>query len=47
MGTVCASIVMHVENISEEKIPALEIPTGVPIIYAFDKDMNLIDKKFL
>ena len=38
---------MHLENISEKEIPNVEIPTGVPIVYTFDKDMNIIDKKFL
>jgi len=46
-GNSLRSIVMYVENISEEKIPSMEIPTGIPIVYTFDKNMNLIDKKLL
>jgi len=46
-GNSLRSIVMYVENISEEKIPSVEIPTGVPIVYTFDKLMKLIDKKLL
>jgi 2,3-bisphosphoglycerate-dependent phosphoglycerate mutase len=46
-GNSLRSIVMYVENISEEKIPTVEIPTGVPIVYNFDENMDLIDKKFL
>ena len=46
-GNSLRSIVMYIENISEEKIPTVEIPTGVPIVYTFDKNMNLVDKKFL
>jgi len=46
-GNSLRSIVMYVENISEKEIPNVEIPTGVPIIYTFDKKMILLDKKLL
>jgi len=46
-GNSLRSIVMFVENISEEEIPNVEIPTGVPIVYTFDDKMNLVDKKLI
>ena len=46
-GNSLRAITMHVEKISEKDIPNVEIPTGVPIVYAFDKDMNLTNKQFL
>lgn len=46
-GNSLRAITMHVENISEQEIPNIEIPTGVPIVYSFDEKMNLVDKKFL
>jgi len=46
-GNSLRAITMHVEKISEREIPNVEIPTGVPIVYTFDKNMNLIDKKLL
>ena len=46
-GNSLRSIVMYVENVSKEEIPNLEIPTGVPIVYTFDKKMILLDKKLL
>ena len=46
-GNSLRAITMHLENISEKDIPNVEIPTGVPIVYTFDKNMNLLDKKFL
>lgn len=46
-GNSLRAITMHVENISEQEIPNVEIPTGVPIVYSFDGNMNLIDKKLL
>ena len=38
---------MYTEDISEEKIPHVEIPTGLPIVYIFNKDLKMIEKKFL
>ena len=46
-GNSLRSIVMYVENVSEEEIPTVEIPTGVPIVYTFNENMRLIDKKLL
>ena len=43
-GNSLRSIVMFVENISKKDIPNVEIPTGVPIIYVFDDQMNLLEK---
>ena len=46
-GNSLRSITMYVENISEQEIPNVEIPTGVPIVYTLDKKTNLVDKKLL
>ena len=46
-GNSLRAITMHVEKISEQEIPGLEIPTGVPIVYSYDENMSLIDKKLL
>ena len=46
-GNSLRAITMYIENVSEREIPNVEIPTGVPIVYTFDKNMNLIDKKLL
>jgi 2,3-bisphosphoglycerate-dependent phosphoglycerate mutase len=46
-GNSLRAITMYVEKISEQEIPKLEIPTGVPIDYTFDKNMDVIEKKFL
>ena len=43
-GNSLRSIVMHVEGISEKEIPNLEIPTGIPLVYEFDAEMNLQNK---
>jgi len=46
-GNSLRAITMHVENISEQEIPDVEIPTGVPIVYTYDKNTNLADKALL
>ncbi|MCK4996467.1 MAG: 2,3-bisphosphoglycerate-dependent phosphoglycerate mutase [Thermoplasmatales archaeon] len=46
-GNSLRAITMFVENISEKEIPTVEIPTGVPIVYTFDENMNMVDKKLL
>ncbi len=46
-GNSLRSIVMYVEGISEKDIPNLEIPTGVPILYTFDKNMKMLEKTLL
>ena len=46
-GNSLRAITMHVENISEQEIPNVEIPTGIPIVYIFDENMTLLEKKNL
>ncbi len=46
-GNSLRSIVMHVEQISEQEIPFVEIPTGVPITYTFDNNLVIKEKKLL
>ena len=37
-GNSLRSIIMHLEGLSEEEVLALEVPTGVPIVYQRMKD---------
>jgi 2,3-bisphosphoglycerate-dependent phosphoglycerate mutase len=46
-GNSLRSITKFVENISDEEIPSVEIPTGVPIVYKFDEQIKVSDKKVL
>lgn len=43
-GNSLRSILMYVEQVSEQEIPQVEIPTGVPLIYDFDDDLRMIKK---
>ena len=41
-GNTLRALVKHLDNISEEDIPGLNIPTGVPLVYELDEDMKPI-----
>jgi len=41
-GNSIRAIVKYIENIPDDVIPTLEIPTGTPLVYELDKDLNPI-----
>jgi 2,3-bisphosphoglycerate-dependent phosphoglycerate mutase len=41
------AIVKILDNLSEEEIVSVNIPTGVPLVYSFDSDFNVINKEYL
>lgn len=41
-GNTLRALVKHLDNISTEEIPGLNIPTGVPLIYELDDDLKPI-----
>ncbi len=46
-GNSLRSIRKHIDNISDIDIMELEIPTGVPFVYEFNNDMEIINKYYL
>lgn len=44
-GNSLRALTKHLENISDEDIMGLEIPTGSPIIYELDNKLEIVDKK--
>lgn len=46
-GNSLRSIVMELDKLSKEQILKVEIPTGVPIVYEFDNNLNVVSKKTL
>lgn len=46
-GNSLRSIVMDLEKLTKEEVLDLNIPTGAPILYELDGDMNIISKKEL
>ncbi len=45
-GNSLRRLVKYIENLNEEEIVELNIPTGVPLVYEFDNKMNVKDKYF-
>jgi len=41
-GNSIRAIVKYIENIPDDVIPGLEIPTGTPLVYELDADLNPI-----
>lgn len=46
-GNSLRSIVMHLDNLTKEQVLELNIPTGVPILYHFDANGTIIERKYL
>lgn len=46
-GNSLRALVKHLSNISDEDITGLEIPTGQPILYSFDADMQPGERRYL
>ena len=46
-GNSLRAIVKHLSGMSNEEILKYNIPTGVPLVYEFDKDMRPIDDYYL
>ena len=46
-GNSLRALVKHLSNISDDDITGLEIPTGQPIIYDLDDDLNAINRYYL
>lgn len=39
------TLIKHIDNIGDEEIKALSIPTGIPLLYRLDKNMVPVDPK--
>ena len=46
-GNSLRALIMHLDNLTGEEIVKIEIPTGEPILYVFDKDLKVVEKKVL
>ena len=46
-GNSLRALIMHLEKLSGEEIVKVEIPTGVPILYELDNDLNVVLKREL
>jgi len=46
-GNSLRSLVKHLDNVSDDEITKLEIPTGVPLVYEFDADLRVLRHYYL
>jgi 2,3-bisphosphoglycerate-dependent phosphoglycerate mutase len=46
-GNSLRALVKHLSNIPDDEITGLEIPTGQPIVYELDSDLNPTDRYYL
>lgn len=46
-GNSLRALVKYLDNISDEEIPGLNIPTGIPLIYELDSDLKPISHYYL
>jgi len=41
------AIIKHLENIDDQIIPTVVMPTGKPYVYTLDDNLNVVEKKIL
>ncbi len=46
-GNSLRALVKHLDGISDEEIPDLNIPTGVPLVYELDNDLRPVTSEYL
>jgi len=46
-GNSLRALVKHLDDIPDEEISSLNIPTGVPLVYTLDHDLRPVDSRYL
>ena len=46
-GNSLRALVKYLDNISDEEIPGLNIPTGIPLVYELDEDLKPLNHYYL
>ncbi|MFR7353707.1 2,3-bisphosphoglycerate-dependent phosphoglycerate mutase, partial [Anaerococcus obesiensis] len=46
-GNSLRAMAKHLEKISDDDIMDLEIPTGQPLVYELDDQLNVVEKYYL
>ena len=46
-GNSLRALVKYLDKLSDEEIVAVNIPTGVPLVYTIDENLNVLDKHYL
>jgi 2,3-bisphosphoglycerate-dependent phosphoglycerate mutase len=46
-GNSLRALVKHLDRISDDDIPALNIPTGIPLVYELDENLQVFERRYL
>lgn len=46
-GNSLRALIQHLEKMTPEQIMEVNVPTGIPLMYTLDKDLNVLDKTYL
>ena len=46
-GNSLRSLVMQFDKLSEDEVVELNIPTGIPLVYMVDQDLNVLEKRYI
>lgn len=46
-GNSLRALIQHLENMTPEQIMAVNMPTGIPLMYELDADFRVINKEFI
>lgn len=46
-GNSLRALVKEFDHLGDDEIVGVNIPTGVPLVYTFDEDMNVLDKHYV
>lgn len=46
-GNTLRALIMHLDGISPEAMEHVEVPSGVPLVYRFDRDMRVLGRAWL
>jgi len=46
-GNSLRAVVKYLKNMSEQEIIAFNIPTGIPYVFEFDENLNLLKDEFI
>ncbi len=46
-GNSLRALVKHLDDIPDDEIPGLNIPTGIPLVYELDGDLRPTDRRYL
>ncbi len=46
-GNSLRALVKHLDHIPDDRVPEVNIPTGVPLVYELDEQMRVLDRRYL